>query len=480
MPYADGEEGEAREAESYPGRLRILLLALAAAALVVPAPATSVPTSIATSSPTSTQALTADPASGNPTLVPASGNPSLIPPPDDPSLVTASGNPSLVPASGNPSLVPASGNPTRAPTAAPPRTAPPTAAPPAHPAGANSVPATINATCASNVSPALNAWIASRPDGSTLTFPSGACYRLGGDQGIIIKGRNNLTLVGTGSTLQLRTTGASNYSTGLFVENSDHITFRGFTVDGGNTATGTTGAAAAVNEGMSGAMVRSGSDFVEFDHVTWDHLYGFGILTTDLGGGVWPSDISIHDSTIRGGEMGVAIVAGRRIRIERNAINDTVLIPFDLEPDRTTHGFQDVLISDNDITRYGWGQYTTSWFVAANPADAVVSSAIMDRLTVTGNRVHVGAATADNGNADGLGGLGIRADKANLKRDFVFTNNWTVDNDIRSSTRFVMNLANVQNLTVTGNRQPITNGSRFLIDVNTTGRRVVSGNDTSP
>ena len=40
-------------------------------------------------------------------------------------------------------------------------------------AGANTVPATINATCASDVSPALNAWIASRPDGSTLVFPAG-------------------------------------------------------------------------------------------------------------------------------------------------------------------------------------------------------------------------------------------------------------------------------------------------------------------
>ena len=299
------------------------------------------------------------------------------------------------------------------------------------------MPATINATCASNASPALNAWIASRPDGSTLTFPAGSCYRLGGDQGVIIKGRNRLTLVGTGSTLQLRTTGASNFSTGLFVENSDHITFRGFTVDGGNTATGTTGAAAAVNEGMSGAMVRSGSDFVEFDHVTFDRLHGFGILITDLGGGVWPSDISIHDSTIRGGEMGVAIVAGRRIKIVHNRINDTVYTAIDLEPDRTTHGFQDVLIRNNDITRYSWGQTLTSWFVAANPADAVVSTAIMDRLTVTGNRVHLGAATADNGNADGLGGLGIRSDKANLKRDFVITNNTTIDNDTRSSTRFV-------------------------------------------
>ena len=62
----------------------------------------------------------------------------------------------------------------------------------------------------------------------------------------------------------------------------------------------------------------------------------------------------------------------------------------------------------------------------------------------------------------------------------MFTNNWTIDDDTRSSTRFVLNLANVKNLTVTGNRQPITNGSGFLIDVNTTGSRVVSGNDTSP
>ena len=358
--------------------------------------------------------------------------------------------------------------------------APPTTVPPA-PTGANSVPATINATCATNVSPALNGWIASRPDGSTLMFPSGSCYRLGGDQGIIIKGRNHLTLVGTGSTLQLRTTGASSFSTGLFVENSDHITFRGFTVDGGNTATGTTGAAAAVDEGLSGAMVRSGSDFVEFDHVTWDRLHGFGILTTIYsvaGSGRRTSPSTTAPSAVARWAWPSSPAGG--LEIERNNINDTVYTAIDLEPDRTTHGFQDVLIADNDITRYSWGQTLTSWFVAANPADAVVSTAIMDGLTVTGNRVHVGAATADNGNADGLGGLGIRSDKANLKRDFVVTNNWTVDNDTRSSTRFVLNLANVQNLTVTGNRQPITNGSGFLIDVNTTGTRVVSGNDTSP
>jgi hypothetical protein len=343
------------------------------------------------------------------------------------------------------------------------------------------VPASINATCASDVSAALNAWIAGRPDGSTLIFPSGSCYRLGSDAGLNLANRTGLTLIGTGSTLQQRTSGATNFSSAFFLQNSTHITIRGFAVDGGNAATGTTGAAAAINEHLNGAVIRAGCSFVEFDHVNWDRLYGFGILLSDDGGvGNWPADISIHDSVIRGGEMGIGIVAGRRIKIERNAINDSVYIAIDLEPDQAQHGFADVLISDNDVTRYSWGQNLTSWFVAANPQDAVLGSVTMDGLTITGNRVHVGAATTNNGNADGLGGLGIRADKANLKRDFVFTNNWTVDNDTRSSTRFVINLANVQNLTITGNRQPISNGSGWVIDAGTTGTRVVSGNDLAP
>jgi len=216
------------------------------------------------------------------------------------------------------------------------------------------VSASINATCASDVSGALNAWIAAQPNGSTLVFPSGSCYQLGGDAGINLAGRTGLTLVGTGSTLQLRTTGASGFSAAFFLQNSTRITIRGFTVDGGNTATGTTGAAEAVNERLNAAVIRAGSSFIEFDHVTWDRLYGFGLLISVDGGTVWPSDISIHDCTIGGGEMGIGIVAGRRIQIVHNAINDSVYTAIDLEPDASQPGgggFQDVLISDNDVTR---------------------------------------------------------------------------------------------------------------------------------
>jgi hypothetical protein len=348
------------------------------------------------------------------------------------------------------------------------------------PTGAT-VPTSIDATCSTNVSAALNAWIASEPDGSRLVFPAGSCYQLGGDAGLNLTGRSGLTLDGTGSTLQLRTTGATNFSSAFFLQSSTHITIRGFAVDGGNTATGTTSASSYIKERMNGASVAAGCAFIEFDHVSWDRLRGFGVILSAAGGSAWPSDISIHDSFIRGGEMGIAIVAGRNVQIERDTINDSVYIAIDLEPDASVPGagFRNVLIADNDVTRYAWGQNLTSWFVAANPADAVLDTTVMDGLTITGNRVHVGAATADNGNADGLGGLGIRADKSNLKTNFVITNNWTLDTDTRASGA-VINLANVQNLTVTGNRQPIANGVAFVRDTGTTGTRVVSANDITP
>ena len=352
------------------------------------------------------------------------------------------------------------------------------------------VPGSIDATCASDASPALNAWIASQPDGTTLIFPSGSCYRLEGDHGLQLDGRSDLVLIGVGSTLQLRTTGASNRSSAFFLQDSHHITIRGFDVDGGNTVTGTAGATSQIDERMNGAVVRSGSTFIEFDQVNWDRIRGFGVIIGAEGGPTWPEDISIHDSTIRGGEMGVAIVAGRRIQVVGNVIDDSVYYAVDLEPDASQPGpngedglgggFIDVLISDNDVTRYGWGVDMTSWFIAFCPQDDVVDSAVMDGLTITGNRVHVGPARATGRGDDGAGGLAIRGDKANLKRNVRITDNWTPDEDVRSGVYAVISLANVQDLAVTGNRQPIANGSAFVRDVGTTGSRLIDANDVSP
>jgi hypothetical protein len=366
---------------------------------------------------------------------------------------------------------------------------PVTTSPATEPAGSApellaTVPGSIDAACASDVSAALNAWIADQPDGSTLVFPQGSCYRLGGDTGIDLTGRDGLTLIGTGSRLELRTTGASNLSSSFFLQQSTGIAIRGFSVDGGNDATGTAGAAAVIDEAKNGVVVRADCADIEIDGVSLDRLFGFGILVSADGGSEWPAGVSIHDSTIRGGEMGVGVVAGRRIELRHNMIEDAVYSAVDLEPDPSQPrggGFEDVVIADNDVTRYSWGgKDLTSWFVAANPADEVLGIAVMDRLTITGNRVHVGAAMPENGNFPGLGGLGIRADKANTKNDVVITGNTTDDDDTQGPGRFVMYLANVHNLTVTGNSQGLTGGAGLVSDAGTTGSRDISDNHTGP
>jgi hypothetical protein len=339
------------------------------------------------------------------------------------------------------------------------------------------VPRSIDATCSEGVSHQLNTWIAERPDGSTLRFPDGSCYLLTGDEGLRLVDRSGITLDGTGSTLLLRTTGESNFSSAFFLQRSEDIRIVGFHVDGGNAATATTDSDEVLDEQLNGAAVRAGSRSIEFDRVTWDRLRGFGVIISDDGEGDSPTGITVRDSTIRGAEMGVAVVTGSDVRILDNAILDTVYTAIDLEPDQEDHGFEDVLIEGNRIDTYGWAEGMTGWFVAANPADEVVGEVTMDGLIVRGNCVVQGAATPDNGGFPGLGGLGIRADKSNSKRGFTIVGNWTGDDDTQGDRASVMHFAHVEDLVITDNAQPIAGGARLVRDVDGGGARDIRDND---
>jgi hypothetical protein len=341
------------------------------------------------------------------------------------------------------------------------------------------VPASIDPTCTSGVSAELRTWIRAQADGSTLRFPDGSCYLLTGDEGIHLVERSGFTLDGRGSTLLLRTNGESNLSSAFFFERSDNIRVLGFHVDGGNTATATIDSDEVLDEQMNGAAVRAGTSAIEFDGVTWDRLRGFGVIISDDGEGAAPTDITVRGYTIRGAEMGVAVVTGANIRILDNAILDTVYTAIDLEPDQADHGYKDVLIEGNRIDRYGWAESMTGWFVAANPADDVVDDVTMDGLIIRDNCVVYGPATPNNGGFDGLGGLGIRADKANLKRGITITGNWTPDDDTQGDDRSVMHFAHVEDLVITDNHQPITGGARLVRDDDGSGARDIRDNDLS-
>jgi hypothetical protein len=75
-----------------------------------------------------------------------------------------------------------------------------TTLPPVATPGNYTVPASIDATGATDVSTALSNFIASVPDGSTITFPSGGSYRV--DTPITMTNRNGLTFVGNSSTIK--------------------------------------------------------------------------------------------------------------------------------------------------------------------------------------------------------------------------------------------------------------------------------------
>ena len=66
-------------------------------------------------------------------------------------------------------------------------------------------PAAITADCSIDVSAALNAWIASVPDNSTLSFAPDGCYRI--DRTLIVSKRTGLTFEGNNATFRQVTDG---------------------------------------------------------------------------------------------------------------------------------------------------------------------------------------------------------------------------------------------------------------------------------
>ena len=67
------------------------------------------------------------------------------------------------------------------------------------------VPASIPSDCSRDVSAELAAWIASLPDGSTLSFTARGCYRV--DRTLRVQHRNRLTFEGNGATFRAFTSG---------------------------------------------------------------------------------------------------------------------------------------------------------------------------------------------------------------------------------------------------------------------------------
>ena len=358
--------------------------------------------------------------------------------------------PTGAPTSGpGPTPVP-TGQPTPAPTPRPtPRpTPPPTPRPTPPPAGKGyTVPAAIDASGGSNVTNALNAFIASVPNGATISFRANGHYR---SEGILnVVNRSNLTFDGNGATIYATPNTSANRRN-WNVRNSSGITFEQMTVQGANPQPGTYDP----NHEFEHGFWIDGSSGIEISHVTMTRNRGDCVYLSDAGGALpWSSNIWIHDSTCTGnGRMGIAIVAARHVIVERCSFSAIAYQVFDLEPNRQSppQGSSYVTIRNNTV--HG---ALKDYLVGADGWGPI------DHLTVTGNSVLGGTLRIT---VRPMAGSGYR------RAAIVISNN----TGTASSSGPLMYFSANDGLTVTGNRQPMASGS--LTTVSNSTNVHISGN----
>ena len=305
----------------------------------------------------------------------------------------------------------------------------PSTAPPSSPTG-GPVPASLDATGTGDASAALMAFVAGVPDGSTIVFKAGGVYRM--DSGLRFSGRRNLTFEGNGATLRSNGTSSCGRDCSLFYVVSDTgITIRNVRLVGNSPTPG-------VYNGsweQAAAVTIIGGGGVEIANVTVSGVGGDALTLSGVAP-AWPDGIWFHDShVISSGRMGVGILAGRNVTVERVTFDTVGYGAFDIEPNDTTQGASAVRFLDNTVGAVNQVR-GRAFFFGANGA---VGSAVSD-VTVSGNR-------ATGTSLDTYLNVARR-------QNIVFTNN-TSTVPVAGP---VLYFAHVDGLTVTGNVQPLTSG----------------------
>jgi hypothetical protein len=319
-----------------------------------------------------------------------------------------------------------------------------------------SVPSSIDASGASDVAAALQAFINGVPDGSVIAFPAGAVYRV--SAGIRLDNRHNLILDGRGATIRTTGSGGSALASPLVLSwatsNSD-IWIRDLVLEGNNARTGTSIYDPA-NENQMGIDLNGGAR-IEISGVTirktWgDAIYANENTPTAGSPAAWPTDIWVHDNTFDSiGRNAFTINSGRRVTLERNAIDHVGGSVLDIEPDLATQGAVDLVLRGNTTGTWGMSPLYTMHFVACANNNSGVG-ALIRGITITGNHVSQGAPNSVNTpNAGGLSSVIAKSRTSNI----TFTNNTTT----KAGSGPVLYFAHVDGLTVSGNTQPLTSGS---------------------
>ena len=290
----------------------------------------------------------------------------------------------------------------------------------------------------------MQSFVKSVPNGSTIVFPAGSRYLLGGD-GIRLDARRDLvfegngaTLLGTGCTQQ-----DSIFAIGLGGPSSN-ITIRDFSFIGDNAGGGTVNSWSSCEHMHGVAIVRSTG--VEIDNVDIRRTRGDCVYIGDSSTGNWADDVWYHDSTCRdNGRMGVAIVAGSNVLVERVSFDGIAIHAFDIEPNNALGGATNITFRNNTVGTYYTCQCFGGAFFAANgDLDAPVRNVVVSDNVVTGGSLRTIVGTSPKVYNGG-----------HPYRDIKFLRNRSTV----TSKGPVLKFRHVDGLTITGNGQPLSSGS---------------------
>jgi hypothetical protein len=249
-----------------------------------------------------------------------------------------------------------------APSTSPGGTAPVAEAPQPLPGGAEpaqgpvaTVPTTIAADCSRDVTEVLNAWVASVPDGSTLRFGAGGCYRVDGT--LALRDRHDLTLDGRGGAFASSVVPPASPKIVRqiwSVLGGSGITFSNMTLRGTNPT-----ADFDVDREWFPLIGIAGTRDVLVDRVQGSHSWGdfvsIGpdvrpVRDSDGSNAVMPENITIRDSEASViGRHGVSCNGCKDVTIDHNVFSDVAYQVVDIEVEASTWYARNVAVTNNTI-----------------------------------------------------------------------------------------------------------------------------------
>ena len=274
------------------------------------------------------------------------------------------------------------------------------------------VPASIDATGASDVTAALQSFLTSVPSGSTVGFHGGQ-YRIDGQAdrwGVLHLAGRGLTLDLQGGRL-FRTT-RINIPFILVDGGGTGFAIRNGTVEGYHPEAG--GANAYLGSYSSNYGISIGGiSNVEIGPNLTIQRFGGDAVYLNQGAGHWADGVRIHHSTLQlVGRNGVSWTDGaRNVVVDFNTVADTGLYAFDIEPNGLAGlNIENVRVSDNVIYRYTTSSAWAPLLFAATGSASYERTVEFSRNTIHGQPLRVGAYR--NANADYLTVMNNTSDTA--------------------------------------------------------------------